>query len=412
MLREKWGRFTARGGEAVEQQLTTLVAEVAEVIASVAPSESYRAVLLIGGYGRGEGGVECRDGEELPHNNLDFLLISQGQSSEQREALKTAIDAKLKPISEREGIGLDLGIITVEMLQHSSCLVMWYDMRFGHKTILGDGDFVPGLKQFDVQYIEPSDVRNLLVNRGTLFLINAMLLEKPLLSEGDRRTIVKHAVKGIIGYGDALLYSMGDYHWSYLEKQKRMRKHTEVAAPFRKLYDDALNFRFSPDYNSYPGQDLRQWSNTLCEQLNPVHLRCEAVRLGDASLSWRDYHEQAFRFALLEAPLSARSWARKLRNSVQSPTPPSGASFACRLGFRVSGMRGVLPVLFPVMMYDLQHLEYRKFAQKVLASPDDSSANLRRAYLKAWGVYGDINFSSVLEKLGVSLAYSSEGEQS
>lgn len=410
MLSENWGRFTARGGVEVEQRLTRLVREVAEQIAAVAPPDSYKAVLLIGGYGRGEGGVERRDGQELPHNNLDFLMLAQNQNAEQRAKLKQAVDARLRPIAEREGLGLDFGIVPVDTLRHSPCLVMWYDMRFGHKTILGDASFVPSLTQFDVQYIEPADVRNLLVNRGTLFVINQMLLERAELDEQARRTIVKHAVKGIIGYGDALLFSLGQYHWSYQEKQRRMRASKHVPEAFRSLYDQALEFRFSPDYARYPGEDLRAWSASLPSQLAPVHLRFEAFRLRDPKLRWQGYHERALSFALWESPSSWRAWARKLRNLLRTPAAPP-ASWACRLGFRVSGMRGVLPILFPMVLYDLDDAEYRAFTRRALAAPDASQANLRRAYLRAWGEYGDINFASVLDKLGISLAFK-EGAES
>jgi len=404
VLKDNWGRFTARGGEAVEIRLTNLVDEVATVIDKVLPKHSYRAVALIGGYGRGEGGVECCDGKELPHNNLDFLIVFQGQNSSQRENFKVAIDKKLKPIAQREGLGLDLGTTTVESLKHSPCLVMWYDMRFGHKTVLGDADFIPSLTHFAVEKVEPSDIRNLLVNRGSLFLINEMLLEKSDLSVNDQRTIVKHAVKGIIGCGDALLYFLGDYHWSYLEKQRRMQQRQDVPSAFKALYDSALNFRFTPDYVNYPGQDINEWSKSVHEQLNPVHLQCEAMRLSEPDLTWEDYAQKAMKFTLMESPLSLKAWARKARNILQSPAAPSG-SILLKMGFKVNGMRGVMPVLFPLIAYHLCHESYLALTKEILQSPDTNNDNLRRAYLKAWGTYGDTNFSSVLEKLGISLNY-------
>ena len=68
-------RFTARGGPEVEARIRGAVSEAADVMRAVLRPEEYRAVVLLGGYGRGEGGVELRDGEERPHNNLDFLVI-------------------------------------------------------------------------------------------------------------------------------------------------------------------------------------------------------------------------------------------------------------------------------------------------------------------------------------------------
>ena len=37
--------------------------------------ENINSIILIGGYGRGEGGVMEIDGEPHPHNNLDFQII-------------------------------------------------------------------------------------------------------------------------------------------------------------------------------------------------------------------------------------------------------------------------------------------------------------------------------------------------
>ena len=67
-------RYTLDGGPQVESRIEDLVRAVAAEVENRVSSASYRALLLIGGYGRGEGGVEVRDGAEHPHNNLDFLL--------------------------------------------------------------------------------------------------------------------------------------------------------------------------------------------------------------------------------------------------------------------------------------------------------------------------------------------------
>src|SRR5690606_3500364 len=119
------------------------------------------------------------------------------------------------------------------------CLVMWFDMRFGHKVLLGDPSFARGLDRFRLSRIEPADVRNLLVNRGTLLVINDLLFDGPGGNdEAARRTALKHAMKAVIGYGDALLYFLGEYDHSYVEKQRRMRIRRDVPAAFRDLYDE------------------------------------------------------------------------------------------------------------------------------------------------------------------------------
>ena len=76
-MSSRYGRFTVRGGEAVERLLTELVAAAAARVDEAIAASEYRALVMIGGYGRGEGGVQIVDGVERPHNNLDFLLIAE-----------------------------------------------------------------------------------------------------------------------------------------------------------------------------------------------------------------------------------------------------------------------------------------------------------------------------------------------
>ena len=106
-----WGRFTLLGGSAVEALLADIVHEVADAFAARLRPDQYRALVLIGGYGRGEGGIEIRDGGEHPHNNLDFLLVARHAPGTDPALLKADLDAILQPISpaswHRHGPGRD-----------------------------------------------------------------------------------------------------------------------------------------------------------------------------------------------------------------------------------------------------------------------------------------------------------------
>jgi hypothetical protein len=405
--RESWGRFTYCGGASVETRLQDIVTDVVRTLHSKLDPERVRAVVLIGGYGRGEGGVERRDnGQEYPHNNLDFLLIGRGNMVDAAD-LKREIDPLLEEISTKVGIGLDLGITTEAKLSSSPCLIMWYDMRFGHKTLWGDSTFVPSLVQFEANRIPSWDARNLLVNRGTLLVINDALRERGLSSDVDRRLVVKHAIKAIIGYGDSLLYFLGAYHWSYAEKQRRMAARTDVPSDFKAIYDLAARFRFEPDYASWSTMDLDAWSEELRRALTPIHLRCEQLRLGH-EFDWRCYLTVACAGELSggNAP-SLRTFAKRVITALRAEFPAETVSllpsFSARWGARAAGPKGILPLLFPVIAYDLADPATRTVTQAFLEADDCSLSSLRRAYLRSWGTYGDINFGTVLRKIGLSV---------
>ena len=137
-MAERWGRFTVRGSNAVEAEIGALLEEVARTVTERIPAAAYRALVLLGGYGRGEGGVVTVEGRERLHNNLDFLLIANGRRQRALAELRREVGEVLEGLVTKHGIQMDLGVTTASLLRWSPGLVMWYDMRFGHKTVLGD----------------------------------------------------------------------------------------------------------------------------------------------------------------------------------------------------------------------------------------------------------------------------------
>ncbi|HEX9166407.1 MAG TPA: hypothetical protein VF862_10900, partial [Gemmatimonadales bacterium] len=258
--------------------------------------------------------------------------------------------------------------------------------------------------QFRPEVIAPWDVRNLLVNRGTLLLLNELILAKPVVTEADRRTVVRHAMKAIIGYGDALLFFLGGYHWSYLEKQRRMRAHPGVHSALRRLYDRAAEFRFRPDYASYAGCDLARANQALLDALAPVHLECEQRRLGLPELCWESYAESVSRAAVPATLRSPRALARRLR-TLGHRTPglrldtPLG-----KLGHQLASPGDRLSVLFPGIAYPRQAPGLATRAAESLQVSPEQPVALVRAYMAKWGVHGDSNLATALDAMGLSLS--------
>lgn len=398
------GRFTHAGGAEVEHRMRAILEDVQRALAAVFSPSDVRAVVLLGGYGRGEGGVERRPGpggvpSEHPHNNLDFLVVLERGEA---DAAKAKAHAALAPLSEAHGIGMDVGAITRDALERSPALVMWFDMRFGHKTVLGDASYVPSLRQFSLHRIPPWDVRNLLTNRGTLLLINRLLLERGRLGDEEKRTVIKHAMKAIIGAGDAALFFRGRYDWSYVEKRRRMRESEDLPKALRDLYEEATRFRFEPDYAAYLGRDLVTWNRELLRIIEPVHLEAERARLGLRDLSWTNYLDRALAHELVDGWREPRRVAKKALALVKSRRM-RGVSFVASLGQRTSRLRELLPVLFPAVAYEGVPGEARAAAREALGARTATPESLTRAYLAAWGGHGDTNFRNMLAKLGVTL---------
>jgi len=391
-------RFTVAGSAIIEQRLELLLKMVGERLAVALPPHDCRAVVLIGGYGRGEGGVVRVDGEERPHNNLDLLLIAEAKAHGRQSQLKAAAEMAVAPLAVEAGIGIDIGTTSTRALAWSSCLVMWYDMRFGHRTVLGDADYVPGLKRFTVERIDRRDIRALIVNRGTLVIINRLIA-----ATGDsrhRQAMIRHVMKAIIGYGDALLFVRGKYHWSYVEKRARMATCMEVSADFRSLYDRAAGFRFEPNYAEWDDVDIAAWTSALVPLLGEAHRQVEAYLLKGLR-GWDVYGERLCQAAAMAGLSDLRMGLAALRNMVRSRACPLPMGWKARFGWRCLSASGRLAAAFPGVLYDDAGHAAKAASAAILSVSD--SADLTNAYLRQWGRDGDVNLHAALQRFGVVL---------
>jgi len=401
-MNDDWGRFTVRGSAELESRMAALMVEIRERCAPLLPPDVCRSMVLFGGYGKGEGGVEIVDGAERPHNNLDFLIILQPECRQDPGAIKTRVCDALQPLSQSHGLAFDLSVISAAKLRTAPSLVMWYDMRYGHKCVLGDKDFLPSQKHFSVERIPAWDAWTLLINRGTLLIINKYLDDRRPAGFDARKLLVRHAMKAIIGCGDALLYFLGAYHWSYQEKQRRMREQNDVSPHFRALYDEAVEFRFKPHYEDYLDRDLYAWTDSILEQFEPLHLQCESNRLGCLLTGWTDYPAAVLTHAVFEDFLSWRAWAKKCYNTLRYRASCSEA-FLARIGYQCMGPKGRMLAAYPAVAYNVDAPALTRMAAQALGARNEQPAELRRAYLAQWNQCGDSNFAGLLRSANLTL---------
>lgn len=395
-----YGKFTARGGDEVEQFLTELLHNMGEAFRDILPDASYRSVVLIGGYGRGEGGVQIAGGRECPHNNLDLMVITTPAFTPD---LRDRLDKSVAQFAEDAELGIDISYIEETRLRRSPCLVMWYDMRFGHKTVLGDDQFLRGLDRFTEDRIEPLDVLRLMINRGTLLVINDVFLEKEDVLASHRKLIVKHVMKALIGFGDAYLFSRGQYDWSYLEKQNRMQALADAPEDLKRLYEEALEFRFSPDYDNYADKNLHEWAEELRALLAPLFLQFERDRLQKPTMDWPTYLQSALSREFKNGFTSPRGLAKLAVYGIRTRGTNDVGGLGTRLASRCVGDRVMMPLVYPAVYFNIEDPGFRKAAQAYLQAPGDDRHALRHGFLRKWGEIGDSNFQSVIDANGIQL---------
>ncbi|MDY6915378.1 MAG: hypothetical protein SVM86_03550 [Candidatus Cloacimonadota bacterium] len=397
----KWEKFTVKGSVKIENEIRNILGKITDDLHKHLKQEDYKALILLGGYGRGEGGVVTENNREKPHNNFDLLLITKKSPTKLVLNIEKYRD-NLGKISSVYDIGIDLGVISASKLKHSQCRLMWYEMRFGHKVLAGDKNFVSSLKHFSLKNVPAWDIRNLMVNRGTLMIVNDLLLEEFEIDDQRKKLIIKHIIKAIIGYGDALLFFEGEYSWSYMEKKRRMIKQKNISSKFKKIYNMAMEFRFQPNYSEFMNKDLKELNETLREIFSEVFRYCEQKRLGVELKNWSTYPAIVFRKAVFSQKYSVKSWLKKFIIFFKSEKYFGKHGLMASIGYRFLGTKGLLAVLFPYIAFKLDDKEFKNLARDFLRNSENFSS-LRRSYLCIWSKIADTNFSKILKKYNIEL---------
>src|SRR6266567_4216010 len=71
-------RFTEDGSDELEGHLRQICDQVRDGVRAAVPAQKLEALLLGGGYGRGEGGVCRTESGDWPYNDLEFYVFLRG----------------------------------------------------------------------------------------------------------------------------------------------------------------------------------------------------------------------------------------------------------------------------------------------------------------------------------------------
>lgn len=392
-----YGRLTIKGSKQFEKKLSTFLDDIQIDIEYLIDKEFYEAIILIGGYGRGEGGVIKIDDVECPHNNFDFLVISKNINKEKTAFLQKTCNEVFNNHAKKLGVLVEFTIISTSRLRNIDPLVITYDMKYGHKLISGNSDILTKNKNFEVDTIPSWDVRNLIVNRGTLLIINDLILNKQRLDKKDKKNVIKHWIKAIIGYGDALLFYLGEYHYSYIEKQNRMKKLTTVDIKFRALYNSAMNFRFSPNYERYGELNIYKFQEYIKQELFKIHERCEELALDNTKLNSNVYINKAMESSLNDNN-SIKGILKKIYYLTKSTPTLNNFSFIENIRYKMLGMKGMMPILFPYIAYGINSQYINSILMDFFQTKNKSNC-LKNQYLSYWKLHVNSNF--VREDFGI-----------
>ena len=277
------GHASADFNARMQTWLTALSEDVRQVI-----GDNLIALVLGGGYGRGEGGVLLVSGEERPYNDLDLILIVRRKGSVPWHKLG-GVQHKYEPLL---GIQIDFSRpLTVDDVRNWRETVMWSDLLQGHRVLDGPADILtanaPDLRS---ERLAPIEATRILLNRGAGLLWAQRILRGNEPAQ-DPDFIRRNYYKCALALGDALLIAHGCFSVAYTGRKERLLKLLgEIPPPVSfdvgRLYGEALTFKFWPgELSSIPdGTQL----TTMARQWGEVLLYVESHR---AHRIWRSVQE-------------------------------------------------------------------------------------------------------------------------
>ncbi len=285
------GRYTLDGDAAVEARIDRDQRLIGEAVRAAVDPDHFRALVLMGGYGRGEGGYVEIDGEPAPFNDYDYFVVVRHCSAACRREISARLCDLARELETRVGVEVDFALLREGRLGLAEHSLMNAEMRWGHRVVVGDPGILQAMPPMPFDRLPPGEITRLMLNRGALLLMNRQRRLRAEHLDGERRAVFfKYLFKAILACGDARLAARGQYHPSYPVKLERLealdlRHHDK----FMNLYRLAYRHKFHPDYASLADEHPDDWQTRVVWTWLETLRGFEAQRLGRSILHWDEY---------------------------------------------------------------------------------------------------------------------------
>jgi len=287
-------RFTLDGSEELERHLTQTCEKVLAGIRAIIPAHKLEALLLGGGYGRGQGGVLKTESGDRPYNDLEFYVFIRGNNWLNERLFGKGLHHLAHQLTSAAGIEIEFKIISSAKLRHSPTSMFYYDLVVRHHRLWGDENFPANCEHHrDARNIPLSEATRLLMNRCTGLLLAREKLERVFLTTADTDFVSRNLAKAQLAFGDAVLTAFGQYHWNCLRRHERLRRVPAASAPWldtlQQHHAAGVKFKLHPHQTPLSRADLRTQHENVTAFALKVWLWLESCRLGMDVKSARDY---------------------------------------------------------------------------------------------------------------------------
>ena len=284
-------RYTLDGDAAVEARIARDQLVIAQAVQSVVAPPIFRGLVLMGGYGRGEGGYVLRDSGPEPYNDYDYFVVVRDLDRAGRRSLEAALAEQAHALGQTVGVEVDFALLLEERLLTAEYSLMNAEMLWGHRVVAGDPEVLAAMPAMPFATLPPGEITRLLMNRGALLLMNQQRLseDRPLAGEAQE-VFFKYLFKAVLACGDARLAGNRCYHPSYVVKRERLHGlEWPGKGELLELYQHAWEAKLRPNYGRYAGEDAGAWQRRVAPLWLATLGWFEEGRLGRSIGDWEGY---------------------------------------------------------------------------------------------------------------------------
>jgi len=218
--------FTLVGEGSMETDVAALLRD-ASARAWQASAPHSRALVLLGGYGCGEGGSRRKNHSYTIANDADFALIVSSKQAAQ--GLRSACRKTSEQIHRDLGIDVDIWPVAESELHRAQGRLLWVDAAVrGAKVMAGDSEILQPLCGLSSRHVAREELMRLLANRATGLALSRLAFAK---KEEEKERAERHVWKAWIAAGDTFLVVLGRYHSRWTERVAALSQLAEFNAP-------------------------------------------------------------------------------------------------------------------------------------------------------------------------------------
>jgi len=379
-------RFTMDGSDALETHLARLCEKVLGGVRALIPEGKLEALVLGGGYGRGQGGVLKTPTGDAAYNDLEFYVFLRGNRVLNERKCHELLEELGERLSGLAGFHVEFKVDSLARLRRSPVTMFSYDLVSGNHILFGGEKVFDGCgHHLDATKIPHVEALRLLFNRCTGLLLAKELLKNRELTPAEADFVGRNLAKAKLALGDVILAQAGRYHWSCVKRDKVLSDFVVEGNPnwlpeVRKYHAEGVAFKLHPERLAKSIEQFRTEHETISRLANQVWLWLENRRLGKSFSSTREYAFSDVRKCNLPKGRSPQAMTRNALLNLRS----FGMGGMLDRGLRYPRER--LLNALPLLLWEepLNDLRVKCFLQKELRTRASDWQGFVAAYKSVW----------------------------